>query len=965
MIPFNWLQHGSARLRVTLAALLLVSGACLAALGSQPPPAPAYAATTIVIYADALPSGWADWSWAATINLSNTSPVHGGTHSIAVTYTGAWGALYLHVDPAFDTSGYDTLRFWINGGSTGNQHLRIVANNDGNNTFAVTPQANTWTQVNVPLSALGSPVSLTKLYWQDTTGGAQPIFYVDDIQLIGSGTPTPTPPPGLGPILSVNANANRHAISPYIYGMNFADEDLATELHLPVRRWGGNSTSRYNWQNDFSNTGSDWYFENTLQDDSVPPGLPNGSASDQFVDQDRRTGTRTLLTVPLIGWVAKTSPVNHPFACGFKVSKYGAQDSTDAQWDPDCGNGVHNGANLTGNNPTDTSLAVDHTFVQGWINHLTGRYGTAANGGVLFYDLDNEPMLWNSTHRDVHPQPTSYDEMLTRTVEIAPAIKAADPGAQTLGPVGWGWCEYFFSAVDGCNIGADYTSHGNTAFVAWYLQQMRAYEQAHGQRILDYLDLHGYPAADGVSLSPDGNAATQALRLRSTRSLWDPTYVDESWIGTAGWEGGIVRLIPRMKDWVSANYSGTKTALTEYNWGGLESINGAVAQADVLGIFGREGLDLATIWGPPTSAQPGAYAFRMFRNYDGAHGLFGDISVSASSANQDQVSVYAAQRTVDNALTLVIINKTTNSLTSTLSLANYAPRSPAQVYRYSAANLNAIVRQPDLSVTGSGFTALYPASSITLIVLSPNTLTVNTVGGGSVTKNPDQISYAIGTVITLTANPQIGWAFGNWSGDLVSSANPVTMTMTASKIVTATFTQIPYTLTVGVVGNGSVTKNPNQATYHYGDVVTVTATPTPTWYFAYWGGDLSGILNPARLTITGDKTVTATFTLTCPAITGVDFLSTPDVLGARRAVTFTAVISGGMLPMTYTWDFGDSGHTVTNLETVSHGFPLIRALQTYTVTLTAANVCNSFTPIEKPVAIPPWYGVYLPLIRKN
>ena len=204
-----------------------------------------------------------------------------------------------------------------------------------------------------------------------------------------------------------------------------------------------------------------------------------------------------------------------------------------------------------------------------------------------------------------------------------PSSKPIRP-RKTLGPVLWGWCAYFFSALDECSSGADYTSHGNTAFVAWYLQQMKAYEQAHGVRLLDYLDLHYYPQADGVSLSGAGNAATQALRLRSTRSLWDPTYVDESWIGGAGWQGGIVKLIPRMKEWVTANYPGTKLAITEYNWGALDHINGALAQADVLGIFGREGLDLATLWGPPTANQPGAYAFRMYRNYDGQHHTFGD-----------------------------------------------------------------------------------------------------------------------------------------------------------------------------------------------------------------------------------------------------------------------------------------------------------------------------------------------------
>jgi hypothetical protein len=284
----------------------------------------------------------------------------------------------------------------------------------------------------------------------------------------------------------------------------------------------------------------------------------------------------------------------------------------------------------------------------------------------------------------------------------------------------WGWCAYFYSARDNCAAGIDYSSHGNTYFVPWYLQQLQTYQQQHGMRLLDYLDLHYYPQASGVSLSPAGDAATQALRLRSTRSLWDPTYIDESWISDTAPGGVAVQMIPRMKAWVDANYPGTKLALTEYNWGALDHINGALAQADVLGIFGREGLDLATLWGPPTSSQPGAFAFRMYRDYDGAHVKFGDVSVQAASADQDRLTIYAAKRSADNALTLMIINKSTGTLTGTVTVTNYTPAQNAAVYQYSAANLNAIVRGADQSIGPNGFSAAFPPSSITLIVIPPS-----------------------------------------------------------------------------------------------------------------------------------------------------------------------------------------------------------------------------------------------------
>jgi hypothetical protein len=696
-------------LRRTLLVLALVLMPIIAAA----PGVNTAVAADITIYDDKLSAEWADWSWNTTRNHSNTSPIHGNSYSLSVTYTEGWGGLYLHTGSIVDLGGYDHLSFWIHGGTAGNQRLRVVVNGDGGNAFQVTPQANAWNQVKVPLSSLGSPSTLTDLYWQDTTGGAQPTFYLDDISLLASSGPPPAP--GIGPVLSIDAGAGRHAISEAIYGMNFADEQLARELRLPVRRWGGNSTSRYNWQNDTHNTGSDWYFENIAENNPNPTTLPDGSAADRFIDQDRRTGTKTLLTIPMIGSVPKQRVETHPYDCSFKVSRYGAQQSTDP-WDTECGNGLHvDGSPVTGNDPSDTSISVGPSFITAWINHLTNKYSTAANGGVNYYNLDNEPMLWNSTHSDVHPQPATYDEIRDRTFQYAAAVKAADPSAKTLGPVLWGWCAYFFSAADGCGIGSDYRSHGNTYFIEWYLQQMKAYEDKNGVRILDYVDLHTYPQASGISLSSAGNASTQALRLRSTRSLWDQNYLDESWINDK------IRLIPRMRDWVNANYPGTKLAITEYNWGGLESINGALAQADLLGIFGREGLDLAALWGPPTSMQPGAFAFRIYRNYDGAGHGFGDVGIQAASADQGILSIYAAQRSADSALTLVIINKTANTLTSEVSLAGsgFTPQPTAAVYRYSSANIGAIVRLSDQPLTPGSFSATFPGNSITLFVIMP------------------------------------------------------------------------------------------------------------------------------------------------------------------------------------------------------------------------------------------------------
>jgi uncharacterized repeat protein (TIGR02543 family) len=111
----------------------------------------------------------------------------------------------------------------------------------------------------------------------------------------------------------------------------------------------------------------------------------------------------------------------------------------------------------------------------------------------------------------------------------------------------------------------------------------------------------------------------------------------------------------------------------------------------------------------------------------------------------------------------------------------------------------------------------------------------------------------------LTASADPGWSFDEWSGALSGSENPESITMYGNRAVTATFTQDEYTLAVSTIGSGSVISEPVQATYHYGDVVTLTASADPGWTFAGWSGDLISANNPTTITMDSDKTITATF----------------------------------------------------------------------------------------------------------
>lgn len=545
--------------------------------------------------------------------------------------------------------------------------------------------------------------------------------------------------------LSINPAAARHPISPFIYGINaigINDADFAelrNTISPTVGRWGGNATTRYNWENDFYNTGSDWYFENIPRSNPDRSQLPNNSAVDRFVQRNKNAGAESLITVPLIGRVAKAkaanepNPLGHPYNCGFSVKKYGPQTSTD-RYDPDCGNGIRldNSLPITGNDPTDTSIAVNPDFVRRWVAHLVGRFGNASAGGVRFYGLDNEPGIWFVTHRDVFPGYLSYEELLKRTIDYAAAIRQADPNAQILGPVQDGWTRYFYSSYNkfpDTTAQDDRDAHNGQPFVAWYLAQLYKRDQQTGQRTIDYLDLHYYPQAKNIALSPVNDDPTiEALRLRSTRSLWDGSYVDESWIKNTETGNTVVQLIPRMRAWVNQHYPGLKLAISEYNWGAIDHINGALAQADVLGIFGREDVGLATFWGaavwnkqPALNAKlPVAFAFRMYQNYDGQGSKFGDVSISATSPDQEKLSIYAAQRSSDRALTLMIINKSDSDISTQINLGGFIGKS-AQHYRYSATDLTSIVKQTDLPINNGAINGTFAAKSINLLII-PNSI---------------------------------------------------------------------------------------------------------------------------------------------------------------------------------------------------------------------------------------------------
>ncbi|HSS59980.1 MAG TPA: glycoside hydrolase family 44 protein [Candidatus Limnocylindrales bacterium] len=455
-------------------------------------------------------------------------------------------------------------------------------------------------------------------------------------------------------VVTVYSGGQGTPISPLIYGVAFADSTVLGQLGATVDRWGGNTATSYNWVTHSWNAGRDWEFRNKPADNA-----------DTFVASALAGNATPLLTIPTIGYVARdgdngTRSVGVPAGGGPPVSQ---ASSRIAGYDPSA-NRLATSIPSYARKPTafvtDPAPNPSAVYQDEWVNHLIARFGSGSTGVHLFA-MDNEPDIWSSTHTDVHPVRMGYADMVSNFVQYATAVKAVDPAALILGPDVCCWTSMFYSdldrGTDNFRTHADRNAHGGEAFLPWWLSQIARHDAASRSRSLDFLDVHFYPQADGV-FSDRADPATQALRIRSVRSLWDPSYVDESWINTD------VQLIPRLRGWIAASYPGTGIAISEYNFGGERDASGAVAEAEALGVFGREGVALATYWTHPAADSAVGGAFRAYRNFDGKGGQFGDRSLTAVS-DAPGIRAFASRHSNSNEIDTVVVNESLRATTHT------------------------------------------------------------------------------------------------------------------------------------------------------------------------------------------------------------------------------------------------------------------------------------------------------------
>ncbi|MGB9254665.1 MAG: glycoside hydrolase family 44 protein [Candidatus Korobacteraceae bacterium] len=551
--------------------------------------------------------------------------------------------------------------------------------------------------------------------------------------------------------VTLDALTNRHPISTYVYGGAYPQNaSTITDSGMTVVRWGGDATSRYNWKLYTYNAANDWYFEDFGYSE-----IGDGSST-QYISDVKAAGSNPLITMVMLPWVAKSS------GWSFSVAKYGSQCATDP-YNGDAGDGVLTdcATDITGNNPNDADVPLldqpssgdppGSVYRNQWTTALASAFGTAPH----FYNMDNEVDIWGSTHRDVHPNPTAYNELRDTYLAEARKLKLWDPRAIRLGPVSCCWWFYWNGANNN-----DKGAHAGVDLLPWWLNEVYWQDKlaVPQQRSVDVFDIHAYP--DGPDTSSWTQAQKQALSCRIYRDYWDPSYVSESgdinqyWTTFLQPNKTIPFRLPRMRAIANMIYPATPLSVTEWsaNFAGETDFSTALADADAYGILGRERAYLASRWITPVPGNPNYLALKLYRNYDGAHDAFQPTSISAvNNGDPDLFSSYASLNSTGNTLTAMVLNKDPSNIAQVQFAFNGFTPSQVTSYTLSSTDPTQIVASGPKSWTSTINLAPYSA---TLLVITGSAQ----VPGAEWDLNPDTTMLAAEGRVVLSPTITSGTA---------------------------------------------------------------------------------------------------------------------------------------------------------------------------------------------------------------
>src|SRR5215470_1552006 len=465
-------------------------------------------------------------------------------------------------------------------------------------------------------------------------------------------------------------------ISPYIYGTNFYSGNTNAPAELTLDRAGGNRWTAYNWINNGSNAGSDYFYENDdyLCNGTCNAGIP-AEAVRTLIAADQLASLASLVTVQMQGYVSKDTavvqvPQPFPNLTYFRpvVDKKSTASAAPFTLTPPAAT-------------TDNNVYMDE-FAWALDQKFSGKtiFG-ASPAHPTFVSLDNEPELWNSTHAEIQGTTmVASDAYIAKTITLTKALKDQFPNMMIFGPVHYG-----FLGLYNWQGELSASPAGTNWFSDKYLQAIETASTTYGRPLVDVYDFHWYPEEyDATSAHTRITSMTSTtlsdaqvqLIVQSPRNLWDPTFNDAANGNSNPWVyqtlgNSPINLLGRLQAKINSENPGMKISITEYEGGGWNHIAGTIGEADYLGIFGAQGVFAACFWPPGGTYDYAMAGFRAYRGFDGANSVFGDTSLQSTSSNVANVVVYAStDSTTPGRTVFVAINRSTSSQVTAIDGVN-------------------------------------------------------------------------------------------------------------------------------------------------------------------------------------------------------------------------------------------------------------------------------------------------------
>ena len=529
--------------------------------------------------------------------------------------------------------------------------------------------------------------------------------------------------------VTVNPAKEIREISPYIYGRNnnlsdnsknpttAASWQLYKDAGLKfLRESGGNNSTKYNWRKKLSSH-PDWYNNVYAHDwDYAAQSL-----------QANMPEARGMWAFQLLGYAAETNAFNFD-DWGYNQSKW--TNEVNNNWCGGGGPGKGNGdpSKYLEPWPADSTVAI--------LTHWFDRLGLDREQ-FQYWNMDNEPECWNSTHDDIMPQAISAEEYIQRYVAAATQARALFPGIKIVGPVftnEWQWYNWQNGTVpDLQNPNKKY------AWVEYFIKRIAEEQQRTGVRLLDVLDFHFYPSVNRNLL--------REVTLQLHRVFYDTTYDYPGANGCkviyGGWDNGITKeyIFKRSNDWLD-KYMGANHGVTM----GMSEMGSlydepnviAVCYASLLGTFAENNVEIFTPW----DWYRGQWeVLHLFTHYTGS------IAVSSTTSQNNPVSAYSSLNAGRDTLSVVLVNRdVSNSQSVEVSLQN-ALSTMRGVSYYRLSNLPAnretfVSKDNNALQTGSVdmnnrdyFSMTLPKLSVTAVQIPLETLSGNRDLPGDVTFN--------------------------------------------------------------------------------------------------------------------------------------------------------------------------------------------------------------------------------------